>query len=116
MIDWDTLMGQAAKGGFGEPLPDGDYNVTVQKAQATTASTGSPMIKTTFVVEDGDHAGRKVFNNFVLTMDNPAALSFFFQHMAALGIDRTFFASLQGTPDQSMPQVAQALVSRRCRI
>lgn len=113
-VNWDDLI-KSASSGF-EALPNGDYNVTVEKAEVVTASTGAPMIKTVFVVEDGPHAGRKIFNNFVLTVDNPDALGFFFQNMGHLGLDRTFFASLQGSMQDSLPQVAASLPTRRCRL
>ena len=36
-----------------DPLPDGDYNVVVSKAEATQSKKGDPQIAVTFKVTDG---------------------------------------------------------------
>ena len=96
------------------PLADGWYDVRVTKAEATEASTGSPMIKVQFQVIDGPQAGRMLFTNLVLS-ENAFALSLFFKRMDALGLDGAFFDSLTGAdsdPAQGLPIVANNLVGR----
>ncbi len=102
-----------------KPLADGWYECVVEKAEATTASTGSPMIKTTLQVTSGTHAGRKLWTQFVFSPDNPNALIFFFRNMAALGLGESFFDSLtqQGLDvDSSMLAIAQSIGGRQVRV
>lgn len=107
-INFGQLMEQASAG-F-EPVPDGTYDVEVVKADAVTSSTGKPMIKVQHTIQGGPHNGRKLFDQFVISADNPNALGFFFEHMLAFGLDKTFFASNPG-----LELVAQTLVGRRAR-
>lgn len=104
-INFADLYDQAGQG-F-EPIPDGTYDIEVTKAEAVTSSTGKPMIKVQHKIVGGPHDGRQLFDQFVLSVDNPNALSFFFQHMAAFGLDRPFFAA-----NPPMEQVAATLVGR----
>lgn len=107
---WDELMEDAQSAGASfEPLPRGDYDLVITKAEATQAKTsGNTMYKVTCEVESGPHAKRKVFNNFVVTPDNGNALSWFFRNMKTLGLNADFFR--QRPSDE---QVAQALLGRR---
>jgi hypothetical protein len=114
VFNWDDLTKAADDAGF-EAVPAGEYDVEVATAEA--AKTGGnnggtkDKIKVKFKIENGPHAGKSLFNDFVLSPENPNALGFFFRHMAALGLTREYF---QGNP--SLPVVAAALVGRRCRV
>lgn len=108
-IDFNQLMNEA--GDSFQPIPDGPYHVEVAKSEATTTSTNKPMIRVQLRIIGGPHAGRIVFDQFVLTAGNPNALSFFFEHMAAFGLDRSFFA--QNPP---MEMVAATLMNRQALI
>lgn len=108
-LNWNELMDKAG-GGF-EALPVGDYEVTVQAAEAKKTSTDKVMFKVAFTVTSGPHANRKIWNNFVVSPESPPAMSYFFQHMGAMGLTREFFAA-NPHPDQ----VAQALVGRSCKL
>jgi hypothetical protein len=103
-----------AKGASYEALPSGDYDVEVAQADATRASSGKPMIKAQMSVLFGPHQGRRVFNNFVLSLENPQAVAIFFRHMRSFGLTDEFFASL-GTASGLEP-VASALQGRRARL
>lgn len=105
-LDWSALAKEAATAGV---LPAGDYNVIVATAEATQSSNGKPMIKTKLRVADGPHKDKPVWNQFVVSAENAIALRIFFQHMAALGLDSSFFAK-----NPSMDVVAQNLVNRAC--
>lgn len=109
VIDFGQLMKEAGEG-F-QPVPTGPYNAEVTKATATTSSTGKPMIKVTLRIVGGPHEGRQLFDQFVITAGNPNALAFFFEHMAAFGLDRAYFA--QNPP---MESVAAALVGRQVMV
>jgi hypothetical protein len=109
-MDWLSLMDQAGQGAA-EPLPDGEYEVKVIDAQQKQTSTAKLMFAVKMQVLAGPHANRIVYNQFVLSPENPNALSFFFQHMGILGLDRSFF---QQNPDPAY--VAQMLVGRACKV
>lgn len=48
-----------------EPLDEGMYNLTIAKVEETTSSTGNPMLKFEYDVNDVD-GGRKLWDNYVL--------------------------------------------------
>lgn len=109
-IDFNTAMQRAKTVSF-DPLPDGPYDVVCIESEAVTTSTGKPMIKAKWQVENGPQSGRKVYDQYVFSADNDNALSFFFQHMRFFGLDEAFFSQIG-----SMEQVATALPGRRCRL
>jgi hypothetical protein len=103
-IDWATLQKEANSAGL---LPDGDYSVICIEASATTSSTGKPMIKTKFRVTDGPQKDKPIWSQFVVSPESAMALRIYFQHMAAFGLDSSFFAS-----NPTMEDVARNLVNR----
>lgn len=105
---------QDAKSVSFEALPVGEYDVEVVESTATTSSSGKPMIKVKMKVIAGPYAPRQVFNQFVFSADNPTALSIFFRHMRAFGLDEGFFASLGAV--NSLDPVAGALMNRRATV
>lgn len=113
-LNWGDLIAGADDAGF-TAVPAGEYDAIVDTAEVakTSGNNGAPkdQIKVKFKVESGPHAGKALFNNFVLSPENPNALGFFFRHMAALGLTREYF---QGNPP--LTQVAAALLGRRCRV
>jgi len=51
-----------------DPIPEGLYNVVVDKVELTTTKeSGNPMIKATLKVQDAPYKNRQVWDNFVLT-------------------------------------------------
>lgn len=74
-----------------EPLPDGDYDLKVIDATATTASTGKKMYKIKAEVQTGPHAKRLVWDNLVISPDNPKAMGAVLSKFASLGLNRDFF-------------------------
>lgn len=109
VIDWNALMRESAAAVA--VVPDGDYDMSIIKAEHVTSSTGKPMYKVSLRVDSGPHQGRTLINNFVVSPDSPNALRMFFKQMAAFGLDSTFFAQ-NPAPDI----VAQSLVNRRARV
>lgn len=50
-----------------EPVPAGNYDVSIVKAESTLAkSSGKPMIAVQYRIGDGEHEGRVLFDNFSL--------------------------------------------------
>jgi hypothetical protein len=72
-------------------LPPGDYDMVVTSAEAKTSSTNKLMIAVRMQIVNGPHAGRPVWNNFILNPEDPHELSLFFRNMKVFGLDETFF-------------------------
>lgn len=53
-------------GGSFEPIPDGVYNVKVDACTPEVSQNGNPYLKFVYVVIDGDHSGRKVWDNLTI--------------------------------------------------
>lgn len=104
-IDWASLQQEAAKAGL---IPEGDYNVIIEKTDPVRSSTGKPMIKYKARVLDGPQKDKTIYGNLTLTTDNPMALRMYFLQMAAFGLDSSFFAQ-----NPKLADVASAL-ERRC--
>jgi Protein of unknown function (DUF669) len=109
-INWNDLRKSADDAGF-SVLAAGEYDAMVESAEAKKSSSGKDMISCRFAVESGPHAGRKVFNQFVISPENANALGFFFRHMAALGLTSDYFEK-----SPSLETVATDLEGRRCRV
>ena len=112
-INWSDLVKQAgdtASSTNFEPLPDGDYELRVVQAAATTTSTGKIMFKVTNEVQGGPFANRRVWDQLVVTTDNPKAMNMFFMKAAAMGLGRTFWDA-----NPTNPQVETALNGRSFR-
>jgi len=109
---WKDLLSDAGDGGGTyDALPEGDYDLVVKEAEATTAkSSGRKMYAAKFAVQGGPHNGRLIWHNFVLMEDNPNALGYFFRNMNAIGLNSAFFET-----DPAEHQVAAALIGRSFR-
>lgn len=108
-FDWNDLIGESETA-F-EPLPEGEYAMVVEKAEAVKTQKGKDMIKVVFRVEVGPHAGKTVFNNFVVSPENNKAIAFFLRHMGALGISLDYFKT-----NPKMTQVAHDLLGKRATV
>lgn len=61
MINFDELMKlEVAESLSFEPLPEGQYKVTVDACELGESKAGKPMYTVDFVVTEGDHASRQV--------------------------------------------------------
>lgn len=108
---WNDLLDDAGGAGNSfESLPDGDYDFVISECDAKQATTGKTMYVTKCAVEGGPHAKRLVWHNFVITPENPNALSWFFRNMNLFGLGREFFAT-----NPSDNNVTAALVGKRFR-
>lgn len=112
-LNWGDLVKDAGEtaGGNYEPLPDGDYDLKVIEATATTSQSGKTMFKITTEVQTGAHAKRRVWDNLVISPENSNALGIFFSKMAALGLPREFFTNNNPTN----AQIESMLVGRAFR-
>ena len=109
-LNWGDLVKEAGDVGSYDPLPDGDYDLTIIEATAKVSQSGKTMFSVKAEVQTGAHAKRLVWDNLVISTDNPTALGIFFRKMNALGLNRDFFAT-----NPSNAQIEQALKSRSFR-
>ena len=109
-LNWGDLVKDAGESASYEPLPDGDYDLTIVEATAKVSQSGKTMFAVKAQVTTGAHAKRLIWDNLVVTPDNSAALGMFFRKMGALGLGREFFAS-----NPSNAQIEAALKGRSFR-
>lgn len=76
-----------------EPLEEGVYSLTIAKVEETTSSTGNPMLKIEYDVNDVD-GNRKLWDNYVLIDKCLWKLKELFQ---ALGIDTSEIVEMDVT-------------------
>jgi len=108
--NWADLIKDAGDAGNYDPLPDGDYDLVVVEATATTSQSGKTMFKVKAQVEGGAHNKRLVWDNLVVSPDSPAALGILFKKFHAMGIGRGYFDS-----NPTNAQIEQAILGRRFR-
>ena len=109
-LNWGDLVKEAGDVGSYDPLPEGDYDLQIIEATAKTTQSGKTMFAVKAQVQTGAHAKRLVWDNLVVSTDNPTALGIFFRKMNALGLGRDFFAA-----GPSNAQIEQSLVGRNFR-
>lgn len=94
----------------GKLVPLGEYDTIVTKVEATTASTGKPMIKAQFVIEEGQFKNRTLFSQFTLSAENPNALRMWFNQMKQFGMEGAFWDT-----NPSLEDIAQNILGKRIR-
>lgn len=71
MIDFDALMSlDVAESMSFEPLPKGQYKVTVDACELGESKKGNPMYTVDFVVAEGEHAARQIRYWLVMVTKN----------------------------------------------
>ena len=67
--EWAAAKAEREEKAF-DPVPNGRYQVVVERAEMGLAkSSGNPMLRWTFRIVSGAHAGRKLFKNGMLIPD-----------------------------------------------
>ncbi|MCW2763874.1 MAG: hypothetical protein JWR85_4075 [Marmoricola sp.] len=97
-------------------LPEGTYTAEIKEAEVKTTANGNPKIATTFVVVEGEEAGRKVFNDIVTPREGTdekarKAAGIFFDKLFALGLSPEFVRTVQ-----TNEQLANAILGKRADI
>lgn len=110
-LNWSELISNAAETANYEPLPDGDYDLTVKEATQKMTQSNKVMFSIKAEVDSGPHAKRLVWDNLVVSPENENALGIFFGKMAALGLTKENFFS-QGPTNA---QIEAALGNRKFR-
>ncbi|QGF20314.1 hypothetical protein SEA_SIXAMA_164 [Gordonia phage Sixama] len=106
---WAELAEEAGDTGF-TAIPQGDYEMKVIQSEAKQTGNQKTMFKLTCEIQSGPYKSRRVWTNLVVSPENPVALNIFFRQMAALGIDKSYFAT---NPSDS--NVAEALKDKLFR-
>lgn len=75
---------QANSGGDYTPIPEGVYNLLIEKSELVKSKANNDMIKLTFVVEDGDFEKRKLFMNLNVEHANPQVVEIAKKQLHAL--------------------------------
>lgn len=109
-LNWSDLIKEAGESNSYEPIPDGDYNFTVLEGVAKVTQSGKTMFSLKAQVEGGPHNKRLVWDNLVISPDNPTALGIFFRKMSAMGLSKDFFDR-----NPTNAQIEQALAGRQFR-
>lgn len=92
-----------------DPLPEGTYPVSIAKVeQVLSKSSGNPMLKVEFNIEDEAYSGRKVWANYVLT---EAAMWKVQELMKALGLETD--AILELDTDDLVGMTCQLKIAQR---
>lgn len=113
-VPWKTLR-ENAEIPNNDPVPAGTYEAREDGTTFRPTATGKNMFMTTFVITAGPLAGRKVWNNFVVSPESPKAMGFFFKDMAALGADDAFFET-EPTNEAICARIAGANVTITVRL
>jgi hypothetical protein len=108
-LNWNELLQAADSSGAGnyEPLPDGVYELKVVESEPTMSSTGKVMFKVKTEVQSGPHARRLVWDNIVISPENPKSMGIFFSQMGSLGLGKEFFGQ-----QPSNEQIASGMKDR----
>jgi hypothetical protein len=107
-LNWDKILQDQAEEATASVLPEHEYDVEVVKAEATKASTGSPMIKLTCDIVSGPFKNKRLWTNVVLKSDSPGAMRMALKKLAGLGLSREWLA--ENNPSTDM--IARAIVGK----
>jgi hypothetical protein len=92
LSEFDDDFSSAEAHSFDE-VPDGKYQVRIDAVRLDRSQKGDPMIKWDLIVIAGQHNGRHIFKNSVIT---PAALPFVKGDLKTLGLELPKFSDLAG--------------------
>jgi hypothetical protein len=88
-VNWNSFVEKAEAAGesIGEysPVPEGTYETKVLECKAKKASTGKDMLVLTHVIEGGEFAGRRLFQNMVWSPDSHKSVAIFVRQLRSLG-------------------------------
>src|ERR1700735_2491448 len=115
-LNWSELIQQAGEGG--RTLVDkGTWNAIVESAEAGNDTSGNPAIVARFQFTDQPWVGvgARLKKTMSLNPEKPGTISFFFEHMAGLGLPKEWFAQLPAGL-QTLSYIAGVMKGRQCRL
>jgi len=87
-----------------DEVPDGKYQARVHAVRLDRSQKGDPMLKWDLVVLSGQHAGRHIFKNAVITQ---ASLPFVKGDLKTLGLELPKFSELPQHLDRLLDQTLE---------
>lgn len=87
-FNYQALVQEAKDSGASttyEPLPNGEYNVVVDKAEAKQSKKGDPQLVIVFKVTDGPFKGRLMWQYMTFIPGNSVGLAINFRQLDTLG-------------------------------
>jgi hypothetical protein len=93
-----------------EEIPDGKYQARIDTVRLDRSQKGDPMIKWDLIVIAGQHTGRHIFKNSVIT---PPSLPYVKADLKTLGMDLAKFSDLGNRLDELLDVTLE--VTKRTR-
>ena len=87
-----------------DELPDGKYQVRIEKAQVSKSSAGDPMIKWELLVIAGAREGRRIFKNSVIT---DRSLPFVKGDLKKVGLELNRLSELPGRIGETLDKALE---------
>ncbi|MEZ6100259.1 MAG: DUF669 domain-containing protein [Pirellulaceae bacterium] len=109
LSDFDDDFSSAESPSFDE-VPDGKYQARIDSVRLDRSQKGDPMIKWDLIVIAGQHSGRHIFKNSVIT---PAALPFVKGDLKTVGLELAKFSDLAGRLDEVLDRTME--ITKRTR-
>ena len=109
LSEFDDDFSSAEAPSFDE-VPDGKYQARIDSVRLDHSQKGDPMIRWDLVVIAGQHDGRHIFKNSVIT---PAALPFVKGDLKTLGLELAKFSDLAGRLEELLDATLE--VTKRTR-
>lgn len=106
---FDDDFSSAESPSFDE-VPDGKYQARIDSVRLDRSQKGDPMIKWDLIVIAGQHSGRHIFKNSVIT---PAALPFVKGDLKTVGLELAKFSDLAGRLDEVLDHTLE--ITKRTR-
>jgi hypothetical protein len=82
--DFTPNADNANTGGDYTPIPEGIYDLVLDKAELKRTKANDEMLSLVFAVNSGEYADRKIFTNLLMTHNNPDVVSIAKKQLDAL--------------------------------
>lgn len=109
LSDFDDDFSSAEAPSFDE-VPDGKYQVRIDAVRLDRSQKGDPMIKWDLLVIAGQHDGRHIFKNSVIT---PSSLPYVKGDLKSVGLELEKFSDLSGRLEDLLDVVLE--ITKRTR-
>lgn len=110
-VNFGEILSDVSQAPNYSPLPEGDYDLTVMSCDVATTSTGKYMLKLKTQVASGAYERRFLWDNLVISPENPKAMNIFQGKLNAMGFSPEYLR--QNNP--TLEVIADALVNRNFR-
>jgi len=108
-LNWRDIVSAADE--EAAPVPDGEYDAVLDRADVVESSTGKEMFACTFHIDTGPYKGKVLKRNIVISTENPRSLIVVIRHLQALGLPKEWVSDAPGTG-----AIAAELPGRYCTL